>query len=364
MNGNLSKEYYVGHDGVFNDFAPLLNCFQAALYFSLKAKKGLDKPFELFVQDPSYGLDTDPDGRYREIRNVQGWKCFEVFQTHDVKGRGAATLAEIEALLDQGDLVIFETFLNRVPHMKDFLALDFPFDPTRHNTPHNHIFVAVDYSDTHLYYLESPALLNAAHVPYENSRCVGMIEKSVLHHAIDCFLNYRRLEIKDAGLAEDNKRRRVVAAMRSLIGNIGRPVLETPTYTRHYGTDGLDRLIACCRSGEFVFSRPSSIHQSSEGDVLEWKLSNTRQQKSVLYHCIEAHPELFGAYGPALLERMRASIELWQMTMSKLRLMKLRRQDDTAALQELLLRMKDSELRFQEEAVRWHARTEAGLPAG
>lgn len=354
MNANLLREYYVRHDGVFDDFVPQLNCFQAALYFVLKAKTGRDRPYELFVQDPSYCLNIDADGRYRELRLAARWQGFEVFQTHDVKGRGDATMAEIEALLDAGEIVIFETFLNRVPHMRDFIALDFPFQPDMHNTPHNHIFVALAYTDTHLYYVEAPFLLNANHVPYHHSPCVGMIDKSVLRHATDCFLNYRRVEIKEEGLGH-NLQLRVVAAMRSLLDNAVRPAEESPQGVVFYGAEAMERLVECCRSGAFAMSRASTLYQTSEGEVLEWKLGNVRQQKTLLYWSIESNPALFGEHAPGLLAALKEALDLCQMAASKLRLMLLKKQDDTAAVQGMLLRMQQSDLRFQELAERWYA---------
>ncbi|MCD1258628.1 hypothetical protein B5M42_007250 [Paenibacillus athensensis] len=354
MNANLSKEYYVRHDGVFDDFVPQLNCFQAALYFVLRAKTGMSRPYELFVQDPSYCLNLDAEGRYRELRLAERWQCFEVFQTHDVKGQGDATMAEIEAMLDAGDIVIFETFLNRVPHMRDFLALDFPFQPEMHNTPHNHIFVALGYSDTHLYYVEAPFLLNANHVPYNNSPCVGMIEKSVLRHATDCFLNYRRVEIKEDGLRQ-NLQTRVVNAIRSLLDNAVRPVKESPEGVIYYGAEAIDQLVECCRNGAFAMKRSSTLYQTSEGEVLEWKLGNVRQQKTLLHWSIEKNQELFGDYAPGLLKSLKETLDACQMTASKLRLMLLKKQEDTTAVQGMLLRMKEGDLRFQELAERWYA---------
>jgi len=364
MNANLAREYYVRHDGGFDKFVAQLNCLQTALYFVLRCKTGIAEPYELFTQDPSYCLELDAEGRYRQLRLSESWQCFEVFQTHDVKGRGEATLAEIEAMLDAGEIVLFETFLNRVPHMTGFIALDFPYEPARHDLPHNHIFVALGHTDTHLYYGEAPVLLNANYVPYRNRRDIGLIEKSVLRHAMDCFLHYRRVEIKEDGLRH-NRQLRVTAVIRSLLDHAARPRQELPTGGMvYYGADALDKLADCCRSGAFAMNRPSTVYESKEGQVLEWRASLIRQQKTLLYRCIQRNPELFGDDTPALLGTLKQSSDAWQTALSRVRLMLLKQQEDTTALQSLIVKMKACDQQFLEAAERWYARAGAGVTAG
>ncbi|MCD1258627.1 hypothetical protein B5M42_007245 [Paenibacillus athensensis] len=364
MNGNLAKEYYVRHNGVFDDFVAQLNCFQTALYFVLKNKTSVETPCELFVQDPSYGLELDCEGRFRQLRLTESWQCFEVFQTHDFKGRGPQTLAEIEALLDAGEMVLFETFLNRLPHMTGYIALDFPFEPAKHDLANNHIFVALAHTDTHLYYTEAPILLNANHVPYLNRRDIGMIDKTVLHHATDCFLHYRRVEIKEEGLLL-SRHLRVTDAIRSMLANATRPKQSLPDGgTLYYGADALDKLAECCRSGAFVMNRRSMGYESKEGEVLEWRASLIRQQKTMLYRCLERNPELFGSDAVELSDTLKRSADVWQAALSRMRLMLLKQQDDTTALQALLMKMKECDQRFLEAAARWYARSGAELGVG
>jgi hypothetical protein len=355
---NALQEYYIRHDGTADQLAALLNCLQAGLYFKLKNNYGITNPYELFVKDTAFCIDFHQDGSFRDVNNPTLWGCHEVFKTEDIKGKGRAALSEMELLLDQGELLIFETHIARLPFFEGFVSFDAFFDEDAHLNPpmppQNHLLLAVGHTDQHLIYVEMPHLLTSRHIPYANRKDVGIIEKDVLMHAADCFLDYRRIHIREEGLANENLIARVEKALKSTLAQSQMPPRVSPHYTRYYGNEGLDQFIEVCDSGDFQSGERSILHPSlHEGEVLLWKFRNLKQQLGILYHCVQRNEEHFGQYGGFLLQALHAYNNNVEILISKLRMMQIRRNYHTNGLADVFRKIKESNTRLLEEIARW-----------
>ncbi|MEW9698571.1 hypothetical protein [Paenibacillus sp. SI8] len=354
MKSPLLQEYYTRRDGTADEFTTLLSCFQAGLYFNLKMKKGIHSPYELFVTDPSFCIDLGHDGSFRDVNAVQRWTCFEVFRTKDTTGKGIEALQEIEKLLDQGEILLLDTHSTRIPFFESFQSLDSHFDPNVHITPYNHLFVAIGHTDNHLIYVESPHLLNRNHMPYENSKCVGVISKDTLLHALNCFAIYRQVVIHEDGLNAENDVRRVVETLCSYDANQRLPSISNPDSVRYFGNEALGKLVQCIRQGLLPIGKRSVLHPTIyEGEVLLWKFRNIRQQYSILYRCLERNTDLFGDHALGLLSAMKKYMDLLEMLENKLRIMQKRNLYHCTGLPELFENMEESGKQFAQELAGW-----------
>jgi hypothetical protein len=226
-----------------------------------------------------------------------------------------------------------------------------------HLTPYNHLFVAAGYTDKHLIYVESPHLLTSNHVPYNNSRSIGMIEKDILQYAIDCFLNYRRIHIKEEGLNDKNRVGRVVSTLQSMLDNSHTASAELTDYIRYYGSEGIDKLIDCIYSAKFLAGMHSKLHDNlHEGEVLLWKFRNLKQQQSILYHCIQRNSDHFGEDTLPLLNALKNYMDSVEILVGKLRIMQFRKKYHQDGLVELLVKIRDNDSFFLDVIARWATR--------
>jgi hypothetical protein len=338
-------EYYVRHDGTTDDLAALLNCFQAGLYFALKRKRRLDFPlYELFAADPAIAAEIDRDGTFRDIRTLRNWTCFDVFRTIDVEGWGAKALAGMEALLDQGEIVLFTTHNARIPFFEGYDSPEAHYDPVVHITPQNHMFTAVGHDADHLYYVESPHLLTPHHVQFGDFAGVGVIRKEVMAPAFDCFLNYRHAVIQDQVVTPEFLQRRFKGVLDTVMSAEGKGFSSTELCDRYGGDQAFEVLIRCCREGGLQAGVRSRQHPTlHQGEVLLWKFRNLKQQKGLLYQALIRQADRYGSHAVPLVEATAANYQRIEILVNRLRLMQFRKKYEDRGLAELFESIWESE---------------------
>ncbi len=346
---HLSRDYYTDREGVTDGFTRLLNCFQASLYFILRNQRDIVDPYELFLQDHSFSVILNNEGRMKDIRFCQSWSCFEVVNTEDVKGRGVETFAEIEQWLDRGEIVLFETHSHRVPFHQDFISPEYPYDEATHNHAANHLFVALAHSPTELYYVEAPWLLRPDFVPYQNSKCVGVIQKKALQPAFDCFLHYRIVHIRLEGMAESVFSQRFLSVLKDISAHRCMPATSTAEESHYYNREGVEALIRCFEEGRIQLGRKSLSYVLKEIRLLEWRLSLIRQQKYMFWQSMRNQRKLFDSRIESGLEALRENVNGWEALVNKLRWMLRRKEYTYRPLLSILEKVHASEGRLTEE---------------
>jgi hypothetical protein len=323
LSEHLKRDYYYSKDGNMDSFVALLSCFQAPLYFMLKAKFEIETPYEIFLQNPSFSLISRHDRAIEDIRAPFEWPYNEIFEINYFQGSGYKTFAIIEKMLDQGEMVMFSPLVSRVPYFKYFISKDHPYDPSIHNNPFSHICLALTHNEEELFYAEGPWGIHPSNfIPYQNSKCIGVIRKEELKEAFDGFLNYRTVEIKQQALGETSSSQRLITMLKYILDNFHMPpsVKDGCTYT--YNNEALKKLVQYCDEGLFELAQKSDLYDLTECGLLEWKFSSIRQKKTILITCIKKYKNEMKAMNlDRLIQLLEENIQSLVFLTNKLRKM-------------------------------------------
>gem|GEM_PF-1211190 len=344
----LHYDYYFDSEGKPDEFAKLLNCFQAPLYFLLKGRLGLSDPYPLFMQDPGFHLVRRPDGGLSGIEPRQSWSSGPYFDIGVHRTSGAAGLAKLCELLDQGCFVMLQTHSQRVPFYRHFQSLDFPFNEPVHNSLQNHFFTIVGYEEDAFYFMDSIwEIRQESFVPYRGFKHMGIVRQAELEPAFRSFMNIYTFEPKRAAVEAALTPQGTLDMLDHVRKQARGPAEERQGLICENELQGLDSLVAACERGEFVLSGKPDRYDLNWCALLEWKFDNLRQRKFILLRCMEMSP-LFQEQPYRELVRMWAdNTTLWLVFVSKLR--KLLRTQKFPAPQELALSL--DKLRLSEYAL-------------
>lgn len=310
---NLYMDYYYDKNNKFDEFIDLLDCVQTPLYFILKQKvEGIDKPYEAFLQDTTFELFHNLDGTSVDM----DLSCYQpnpdIFDIRIIQGEGMETLGEIKGLLDQDEIVIFNTFLPRVPSYAYYISKDYPFNAS--GDRNGHVLVALGLKEDTFYYLESPWMLHKENfISFNGSTTVGMIPVSELQAAFDCFLNYYVVKIKNQGLAGEVQKRNLIHTIGEITANFTKASCVSQEKKFYYNNEALSTLNEFLKEGIIHLGDKQEYYNMPYCSLLAWKTEIIRKKKVVLIECMKKFPF---TNNPDDIEVLQKNSNQWQFIVS------------------------------------------------
>jgi hypothetical protein len=314
---NLYMDYYYDKNNKFDEFIGLLDCFQTPLYFILKQKvEGIHKPYEIFLQDTTFDLSHKLDGSRINL-DLSDYPSYpDVFDIKRIDGKGMETLKEIQSLLDQGEIVIYNTFLSRVPSYAYYISKDCPFNPKE--DMYGHVLVALAMKDEMLYYLEAPGMLNKSNfTPFNGSTTIGMTPVRELKEAMDCYLSYYKVKVKNYRFTDEYQEEKLINTIKKITANFykGSSIEQERKY--YYNNEALATVIQYMKEGIISLGNKNDDNTVDYSNLLNWKMETIRQKKVVLIECMKKYPSTSKQEDIAVLQK---NANLWQFIISILSL--------------------------------------------
>ncbi|WP_437626749.1 hypothetical protein [Sorangium sp. So ce1151] len=340
--------YYFTASNEMDSLAKELNCLQNPLYFCLKNEVTLtDLPFELFLVETSFYVETREDRRFlRGINQYSSWSS-KAFDIVFHQGAGTETFKrDIAPLLQSGKIVPFQTHTPRVPYFYGYDNPGYPFDPAVDKP--GHVFVAVDYDAGRevVTYLEAPWLLHSGNFrPLGSNRTLGQITLAELAPAFECFLNYLTVTVNLDLLQETCTGGTITPLIQEIVGNRDLPRRHKDGVTYLYNADSLEKLADMCRRNEIGLNERTEPYADNLCKVMEWKLNDIRRTKSLLLNSLKRHQ---GKLGGSSVRHLSATLESnersWLYTIMMLRkMLLLQKYPESAVLAAPFMRMAESE---------------------
>lgn len=284
MLDNRFLTYFHHTDGTANLMPSWLECQQLSYYFTLCKRYPHSNPFEYFLEHLWFTVSFTP-ASLADIE-LHNRKPHGAFRTESSSSFGMQGMQGIESLLNKGHIVPFRTYEKRIPFFHAFRSLKEPFNKEHSGTPHT--FIAIGHTQDELYYTEAPwSLREIGHVGIPENKSVGVIAKSDLLHAFDCYVTYDRIELdEDAHLRidadsylEDYLRETSALAKKLSKASAAGPVDST----RLFHADGLERLCRMLEEGAIQLGEPSGSDSAvTNGDLLHWKFNQVRNRRAIL----------------------------------------------------------------------------------
>ncbi|MCD1258957.1 hypothetical protein B5M42_008915 [Paenibacillus athensensis] len=316
----LHYEYYFDSQGRPDEFAKLLNCFQAPLYFLLKGRLGLRDPYPLFMQDPGFHLVRRADGGLSSIEPRQAWSSVPYFDIGIYRLKGAEGTAKLCELLDEGHFVMLQTHSQRVPFYQHFQSLDFPFDEPLHNSRQNHFFTILGYDEQSFYYMDAVREIRQHDfVPYRGFKHMGIVSKAALEPAFSSFMNLYTFEPRQAAVEATLLPQGTLDMLDQVRKRAREPAEERDGLVMENELQALDSLVAACENGELLLQGKPDRYDLNWCALMEWKFDNLRQRKYILLRCMEMSPLFQQSPYRELVQTWSDNTTLWLVFVSKLR---------------------------------------------
>ncbi|GMK39943.1 hypothetical protein PCCS19_29980 [Paenibacillus sp. CCS19] len=284
MLDNRFLTYFHHTDGSANLMASWLECQQLSHYFTLCKQYPHSQPFEYFVEHLWFSVSFAP----ASLMDIELYnrKPHGAFRAESYTSIGMQGMQGIGKLLDEGYIVPFQTYEKRVPFFHAFRSFTEPYTGHHSGTPHT--FIAIGHTQNELYYAEAPwSLREIGHVGIPENKSVGVISKSDLLHAFDCFVKYDKIELDreahqgmdcDAYLEDylretSNLEKKLSKASAAASGD----------NSLGFHAEGLERLYRMLEEDMIQLSEPSGGNSAvSNGDLLHWKFNQVRNRRAIL----------------------------------------------------------------------------------
>jgi hypothetical protein len=312
------------------DLITNLTCFQACLYYLLKTELNCDDDAigEVFIRDLTFGIELTTAGLIHEICFLDTSINEFGFKNHYILGQGVKTLAEVEALLDQGKAVVIQTYMMRVPFFKDFKGFDYPLDEEYYkaNYQWQHTFLAIAHDQDRLYYVEGPFNWNPEHyIPYPGNKTIGIIEKQQLIPAFNAYFNYSYLDIDMERMSDMFPVVQMV--IDKTIANYSYPDQKSDKYTYYYGKAALNWMNAYFHSDSFDFLQWIPQHSIPLCDLLIWKTQFISNRRMMLAKAFTKHISHFNpSQVNPLIELLKGNVKMWRTIQINLIKMKVKKE--------------------------------------
>ena len=310
----LTAEYYFRKDGQWDQFVAILDCAQAPLYFILKQKTNINNPSELFLKSIDFHLCQNSDGAIANIDFRERPIGDGVFKTTKYTGTGTVALSQIEVLLDQGEMVLIQTYPDRLPFFNGFAGLNAAYTRTE-ALQTGHVFLAVWHDRDFLYYLDDPLTVNQKNfVPYELNKSIGMIRKDEIIHAFNLYVNYATIAINEAGFPNTQTALAMIKEiMENAITGYGKKTEERDGMIISYQKEALAKLVELCGQGRL--SLKQKVDKLDLYGLMNWKFAEIWNRRTILHHCLlKFAPDLNRIYINNLLKLLDTVIKTWHET--------------------------------------------------
>lgn len=308
----LTAEYYLKPDGSTVPYLTILSCQDAVLNLIYQNKTGVETPCELFLNYLDFRLVLDSQEVIRDIEFRERVFNEGFFKVKQFSGKGRDGLAEIEALLDQGEIVIIQTFTERLPFYLHFKGFDAPEELLLLG----HIFLAVGHDRDHLYFVEAPWNINQKnYLPLEYNHSIGVIPKEQLEPAFSHFVNYAVISI-DESRAPDTVRAvaMITEVINSFLAVYHRKVADHDGLQVYYGKVALEKLISICGQGYLHLNQivtgsgKLSLHR-----LLVWKFWEIVHLRKLFHRCLCKFAAYFNQENlNKTLSVLEANIQAWE----------------------------------------------------
>lgn len=278
MSKRLSLQYYYMEDGSLDPFTEYLTCFDEPLYFLLKNKFGNLNPCEAFLRDTTFYLSQNSDGSIYDIGFLDNSINSDLFKLKWYGGKGNEALAQVETLLDSGELVMIQTDTRRVPFFKYYQGSN--TDDNGVAVP-GHVFLAVYHDKSRLYFVEAPWNHHPNNfVPYEGNPSIGVINKEDLRFAFESFLNCITITLSEEGLFKVDRIRTVIEKS---IKNYEKRALNSDGFIFTYGKEAIEKLIEICQREFLYLNQEVMSYSLNLYGLLFWKFWDIIKRRDLLY---------------------------------------------------------------------------------
>jgi hypothetical protein len=312
---NLYLDYYYDKNNQYDNFNLLLDCFQVPLYFILRKKiNGINKPYELFLQDTTFELSHKLDVTRIDLQLSNELTYSNLFDIKYVQGKGMETLREIKSLLDRDEIVMFESFHSRMPIYKYYASKDFLYKEEDDHSKKGHVFVALAIKDDILYYLEAKEMQNKQYFkPFNDSTTIGMIPISELKTAFDCYLNYYEVNIKNAYLSNEMKEINFINTIKEITENFYKASCIRDGIKYYYNNQALSTLIQFLEDGVIRLGDTHDYYTLDYCNMLAWKIDSIRKKRVILLECMKKMPQFSDQKSIDIIQR---NSNQWQFIVS------------------------------------------------
>ena len=341
---NLPSVQYYHLIGDNDQLITYLNCFQSCIYNVYKTEQKIrdEDLIEIFLGDTAFGVIEAGDGSIYDIVFMDGAINKLGFTFFYTLGQGMEVLPAVEALLEQGKAVIIQTYMQRVPFFINFIGFDYPLDEEhyRQNFRLYHTFLVVGYDREHLYYVESPYVLNKEHyLPYENNQSIGVISKKELIPAFNTFFNYTYLKFDEKQPPDmfDNMKLDIVkSVMAKSFSNYHQKVAENGKKNCFCGKAAMDRLHWHFQNGTMDLQQTIAQFNIKLDQLLIWKFQFIMNRRYILARALEKYRGDFASGDAgALVDLLNSNVKAWRILISKLKRIQARKETSYQGLDEI-----------------------------
>ena len=301
---NIDMEYHFLKNGEADDYSLYLDCDILMIYFiskrKLKSTKGMK---ELLMSDITIEVIQNQDGSIYNISHLTFPFRDDIFKVQYYKGNGYQSIKEIEELLDKGELVIVNTFMQKVPFSHQYRESDY-------TVPDQHSFLIIAYDQQSFYYVEMPQIINAKnYIPYGENKSVGIIDKEVLRPAFDDLLNFATVSFDEQKINNGSQFKELIQIM---LKNYKKGVLYENGRKVSQGFAAIQCLIDICNRNSLDLYDSSTFTQMWLVGLFNWKTWSIASQRKLLKYALEEYDEECN-YDVKLnlIDRLEELFKLW-----------------------------------------------------
>lgn len=322
MLDNRYLTFFHNKDGTANLMSSWLECHQLPYYFTLLKNHPHAEPFEYFLDHIWFTISFTSDS-LADIE-LHSRKPHGAFHAESFTASGMQGMHGIESLLDEGYIVPFQTFEQRVPFYHAFRSFTEPFAEQYSGTPHT--FIAIGHTHNELFYTEAPwGIRESGHVIMQGNKSVGIITKSDLRHSFDCFVTYSKIRLDDDAHPHIDCWAYVEAYVRetaTLEAKLSKSKSNaSKNASRLFHVDGLRHLCEQMERDSLFLGTPSHLQpEITNSEFLIWKFNLLKNRRAVLEQVLLKH---YSSWPKNKVERtvhhLQQNLTLWE---SFLRVMK------------------------------------------
>ncbi|WP_027630731.1 non-ribosomal peptide synthetase [Ruminiclostridium cellobioparum] len=286
MRQNIDMEYHFLKNGETDDYSIYLDCASLMLYFISKKKlKSIKGIRELFLGDIVPKVIQNSDGSIYDVDHLAYPFREDIFKVQYYRDKGYQSIKEIEELLDKGELVIVNTFMQRVPFSVHFRGAEY----SALEVNDEHTFLIIAYDKQRFYYVEIPHVINAEnYIPYDGNKSVGIIDKEELRPAFDVLLNFATVSVDEQKL---NKGSQLKKLIQLTLDNYEKGVFYEEGRKVSQGFAAIPCLMELCEKCNLDLNNRKVFTGTTLVELFNWKIWMIASQRKLLKFVLEEYDE-------------------------------------------------------------------------
>ncbi len=286
MRENIDMEYHFLKNGETDDYSIYLDCASLMLYFISKKKlKSIKGIRELFLGDIVPKVIQNSDGSIYDVDHLAYPFREDIFKVQYYRDKGYQSIKEIEELLDKGELVIVNTFMQRVPFSVHFRGAEY----SALEVNDEHTFLIIAYDKQRFYYVEIPHVINAKnYIPYDGNKSVGIIDKEELRPAFDVLLNFATVSVDEQKL---NKGSQLKKLIQLTLDNYEKGVFYEEGRKVSQGFAAIPCLMELCEKCNLDLNNRKVFTGTTLVELFNWKIWMIASQRKLLKFVLEEYDE-------------------------------------------------------------------------